>query len=76
MKLKLGSGETWGCLLQSRALANTNHQAMKLWCRLNGCDSPLASCYLRVICPSHQVSIMLQLPGLGGSPVPVTKRSN
>jgi hypothetical protein len=25
-------------VLQSRALANTNHRAMKLRCRLDGCD--------------------------------------
>jgi hypothetical protein len=42
---------------RSRALANTNHRAMKLRHRLDGCDGPSASRWLRVYCPSHQVSI-------------------
>jgi hypothetical protein len=49
-------------VLQSRALVNTNHQAMKLWCQLDGCDGLLVSCYLGVICPSDQVSIELHVP--------------
>jgi hypothetical protein len=35
--------EEHGVVSRSRALANTNHQAMKLWHRLNGCDNLLVS---------------------------------
>jgi hypothetical protein len=41
-------------LLRSRALVNTNHQAIKLQRRLDGCDGLLVSCWLRVYCPSDQ----------------------
>jgi hypothetical protein len=43
---------------------------MKLWHWLDGCDGPLVSCYLGVISLSDQVSIILQLPGLGGLTCP------
>jgi hypothetical protein len=65
-----------GGLLWSRALANTNHQAMKLRRRLNGVTACRHHADCGVICPSDQVSIILQPPALGSSPVPVTKRSN
>jgi hypothetical protein len=52
----VGLGE-FDLVLRSRALANTNHQAIKLQRRLDGCDGPSTSRWLRVYCPSDQVSI-------------------
>jgi hypothetical protein len=79
MRHKTGQGVgcwEFGLVLQSRALANTNHQAVKPWHRLKVATSiNNCMCWVSAV-PSDQVRYATTTQRLVAHLFPVTKRPN